>query len=1334
MDSDSDSLSSSALSQVPLDLQIAVEQLRNLPIFNNVDVQIESPSEQQNPCQDIENTSQRLNQNNSDAFENIEAMLQTLNQPDISAPNSSNEPQNEQRISQSQSLQEGEGLDREYVPDPEEQIESASYDRFNTLVMRRRLTLHRKGNVANIATFYQNVMGVIRGLASEVESQASRDDAIQLEVVGENVRDCVSVTNNAQGSNILPAFEGLLDRIVQSNNNIAADEGVELIVHIVRNPRGGGKRKLEKTLDCEILKKKKRHLYIVDDREDQLCFAISLSHVFQPDFTDSQCDSLGKELQHQAGLDDQTPVTFGDIHRFEEILKRKIVVFYRTSHNEPLSHFATDFADCSKPLFLFLMQNHYYGIKNLKAFIGAKLVCNYCYKGLSKPYVHSCKSYCQVCMDPICPTQEFKLMKCSDCQRMCRSLSCFARHKEVKPCAMNKQAFSLCDQVKQCKQCNLCYYVNMTTGKAAHRCSTAKCRMCGEALPTGSENLDDKHLCYIQPIVGETKDIGLVFYDFETFVNEKNEHIPFLVHVKTLKGEERVFYGLDCVRRFLLHFRKNRYRRNVFIAHNARGFDSYLVLKGILKEKTTPQNMLMTGCKILSFEEPDYELRFIDSLSFLPMRLSAMPKALGFTDQTKGYFPHRFSSEKHLTYKGPYPPPSDYGVERMTKSEQEEFYKWYGETSQGVFDFKKKALYYCKNDVVILQTGCVKFREQFLSETGVDPFSAITIASACMKVFLTNYLQPKTLAIPSPDNYTEQCKRFSNESIKWLEWVMHNEKVFIRHALNGGEAQFGRYFVDGYAEIDGVKYAWEFHGCFYHGCPECFNPTERCPLRGLPFGELHAKSDERERALQSEHNLRVIVMREHTWSKMKKSANVVNFLQHFNFPEPLVPRNALYGGRTSALKLRHTTGVDESVYYVDVCSLYPYVMSTQKFPLGHPTIIYKDFGDPRNYFGLIRATVCPPRGLFFPVLPYKCSTGKLNFPLCRTCTETNNQTATCSHDDEDRALTGVWVTNEFNKALELGYRVVKITEVWHFEQTSDTVFVNYIHSFLKGKQEASGYPPDAMDQETREKYIRDYHTNQGIQLDAGKIQTNSVKRQVAKLCLNSLWGKFAQRDNLLHTNIISESEEFFSYLFSGTHKVEYFNVLDNERALIRWRYTDRCIRPPGKQNNIFIAAFTTAHARLKLYSYLEQLKERILYIDTDSLIYVVKNGETPLELGNYLGDLTDELDGDTIQEFVATGPKSYAYQTKNKKKVAMRVKGITQTQECCELINFDSIKDLVEGYLSDSRERVIEIPQHSISRNKKDFVLKNTSFQKKFKVVYDKRRLFADGATLPFGY
>lgn len=80
------------------------------------------------------------------------------------------------------------------------------------------------------------------------------------------------------------------------------------------------------------------------------------------------------------------------------------------------------------------------------------------------------------------------------------------------------------------------------------------------------------------------------------------------------------------------------------------------------------------------------------------------------------------------------------------------------------------------------------------------------------------------------------------------------------------------------------------------------------------------------------------------------------------------------------------------------------------------------------------------------------------------------------------------------------------------------------------------------------------------------------------------------------------------------------------------------------------------------------------------------------------------------------------------------MKGIRQTRECSEWVNFDSMSELVESYLSGMKEMELETPQHGIQRDKSRFVLKNRMFQKKFRVVYDKRRLFPDSTTLPFRY
>jgi len=123
----------------------------------------------------------------------------------------------------------------------------------------------------------------------------------------------------------------------------------------------------------------------------------------------------------------------------------------------------------------------------------------------------------------------------------------------------------------------------------------------------------------------------------------------------------------------------------------------------------------------------------------------------------------------------------------MSPGEQGEFYSWYGGVCKGTFTFCEQSLLYYKNDVDILFRGCVKFREQFFNEMRVNPLKCITIALACMKVFTANFLQPKTLAIPSPIDYRQQCKTFSDAAIQWLEWLTFSRGIDISHALNAGE-------------------------------------------------------------------------------------------------------------------------------------------------------------------------------------------------------------------------------------------------------------------------------------------------------------------------------------------------------------------------------------------------------------------------------------------------------------------------------------------------------------------------------------------------------------------
>jgi len=83
-------------------------------------------------------------------------------------------------------------------------------------------------------------------------------------------------------------------------------------------------------------------------------------------------------------------------------------------------------------------------------------------------------------------------------------------------------------------------------------------------------------------------------------------------------------------------------------------------------------------------------------------------------------------------------------------------------------------------------------------------------------------------------------------------------------------------------------------------------------------------------------------------------------------------------------------------------------------------------------------------------------------------------------------------------------------EVWHFNDISQYdpetrrggVFTEYVNTFLKLKQEASGWPEWCQSEEDRQKYITDYHQKEGIWLDADKIKWNPGLRSLAKLMLN----------------------------------------------------------------------------------------------------------------------------------------------------------------------------------------------------------------------------------------
>lgn len=81
-----------------------------------------------------------------------------------------------------------------------------------------------------------------------------------------------------------------------------------------------------------------------------------------------------------------------------------------------------------------------------------------------------------------------------------------------------------------------------------------------------------------------------------------------------------------------------------------------------------------------------------------------------------------------------------------------------------------------------------------------------------------------------------------------------------------------------------------------------------------------------------------------------------------------------------------------------------------------------------------------------------------------------------------------------------------------------------------------------------------------------------------------------------------------------------------------------------------------------------------MYADTDYVIFSTKHGQSKPSLGDYLGDLTDDVPHNRIQTFVLGGPKNYAYRTQHPDKLGKfttcKVRGITLN--CKNMLNVNS--------------------------------------------------------------
>ena len=593
-----------------------------------------------------------------------------------------------------------------------------------------------------------------------------------------------------------------------------------------------------------------------------------------------------------------------------------------------------------------------------------------------------------------------------------------------------------------------------------------------------------------------------------------------------------------------------------------------------------------------------------------------------------------------------------------------------------------------------------------------------------MAIYRSNYMPKDTIAIVQEYSKTDN---YSKMSIMWLDYMSKAKGLNIQHALNGGEKKLDidgkTYKVDGFCKE--TKTVYEFYGCFWHGCQNCYKPNIVNSKNQMDMGTLNDQTIEKRENIKSAGYNHVSIYECQLGRDKEFKQFAKNFTQEV--VEPLNPRESFYGGRTNATKLLYDFKENEYGRYVDFCSLYPTVQYYKKYPIGHPVKIHNPKKYCKSWYGLIKCKVLAPRGLYHAVLPQRIkvdSYEKLIFTLCKTCALTMNQNK-CKHTDTQRSLIGTWTTDEVSKAVDKGYKVLEVYEVWHFAKTSDDLFKWYIRRFMKIKLESSKY--DFKTKEEEDSFKAKIKDN--LDIDVEKFEFNPGMRSISKLCLNSLWGKFGQRNNMSQTKYITDISDFYEILLDDKLDNKNFQFINDDMVQMTYNFKDQFV-DNSITTNIFVASFTTSHARLMLYDKLDYMKKKVLYFDTDSIIYV-DDGTRTIKTGDMLGNMTDELSGKTISSFVSTGPKSYSFKYGyNEQKSA--IKGFTLNHQNCTILNHDNMRKVIKNQI---RELKI-VNENKITRKNREIV--NKYCEKVFKFGYDKRVIkHVDENhidTLPYGY
>ena len=401
-------------------------------------------------------------------------------------------------------------------------------------------------------------------------------------------------------------------------------------------------------------------------------------------------------------------------------------------------------------------------------------------------------------------------------------------------------------------------------------------------------------------------------------------------------------------------------------------------------------------------------------------------------------------------------------------------------------------------------------------------------------------------------------------------------------------------------------------------------------------------------------------------------------------------------------------------------------------------------------YGAAQVDILAPDSIFIPVLPL-VSNGKLKFPLCAKCVDSLNPEF-CTHKTEERMLRSVWTTVELEFAIECGYRILKIHEMFGYRKC-EPIFQSFYLSLARKKLESEGFPANVVSEIEKDKYVADLNEAMpGLKLEKEKVKRNDARRQFCKDCSNLSLGKFSQNNFKANVKYIHSYSDYLRERNSNP-KVSLKSIcpINQNLAELSFEPNDEW-SGQHKGTHVVLYAFITSYARKRLNADMRLLQTKgasVFYCDTDSVKFTFPEEQrekfTEIEKELKMGSpayLAYKYETDSpIISWTSLGAKNYSYVQQNGSSV-VKCRGFTlQSPTAQAKLTHETMKEMLLQYLRSERHEV-RVKNFTIKIHRQSATLTSSTVEKKYvNNDYDKRIIVEGGAvgdnptvcTYPFG-